>query len=445
MATQVKQDSLKASFYIGSHGNLCDPELVENYSPLLEKHPTPKSPGKVVACEIDDAELLRSNLRQNFKTGVAKCALGTNRFVNTDSNAQMILEEELNCSLPEVNVIGVDGKPCSPGRDSAASQDSGFSDRASDIESSGTFQNGTFGKIKLASVLTQVLLAIFISSGGNFGAGLIIDMCQSWDVFHRVPELFYLIPALLGLKGNLEMTMVARLSTQANMGQINTWNRLLRAMTVNISLVQCQAIVISFLASIATFVAALLENYRATGAFLTMDESHSQEADFYTKLLVIFATANLTSNVACFLSSIFMILMIVLMANYKMNPDNYATAIAASIGDVVTSYLLGITGQAIYQATVYGSFSAPENVFATGQTMQSPWLALGIIFFFIVTFPVLAYITSTNKSTRKVLFGVWAWTPILISMLVSFVSGICLRFGAGAFQLMALFQPLING
>lgn len=37
---------------------------------------------------------------------------------------------------------------------------------------------------------------------------------QHWDVFRIVSEIFILVPALLGLKGNLEMTLASRLSTQ---------------------------------------------------------------------------------------------------------------------------------------------------------------------------------------------------------------------------------------
>lgn len=36
---------------------------------------------------------------------------------------------------------------------------------------------------------------------------------QHWMVFKEVTEVFILVPALLGLKGNLEMTLASRLST----------------------------------------------------------------------------------------------------------------------------------------------------------------------------------------------------------------------------------------
>lgn len=40
-------------------------------------------------------------------------------------------------------------------------------------------------------------------------------------MFEKVSELIILVPALLGLKGNLEMTLASRLSTQANLGHMD--------------------------------------------------------------------------------------------------------------------------------------------------------------------------------------------------------------------------------
>ncbi|KFM73846.1 Solute carrier family 41 member 1, partial [Stegodyphus mimosarum] len=57
---------------------------------------------------------------------------------------------------------------------------------------------------------------------GTVGAGLVLDVVQHWEVFRVVSEIFILVPALLGLKGNLEMTLASRLSTQANLGHMDT-------------------------------------------------------------------------------------------------------------------------------------------------------------------------------------------------------------------------------
>ena len=42
---------------------------------------------------------------------------------------------------------------------------------------------------------------------------LCVFLRQSWDVFQEITEILILVPAVLGMKGNLEMTLASRLST----------------------------------------------------------------------------------------------------------------------------------------------------------------------------------------------------------------------------------------
>jgi solute carrier family 41 len=56
----------------------------------------------------------------------------------------------------------------------------------------------------------------------SFESLILRFVLQYWVVFEKVNELMILVPALLGLKGNLEMTLASRLSTQANLGHMDT-------------------------------------------------------------------------------------------------------------------------------------------------------------------------------------------------------------------------------
>lgn len=73
---------------------------------------------------------------------------------------------------------------------------------------------------------------------------------QHWKVFQSIRELFILVPALLGLKGNLDMCLASRLSTQANLGNMNSKKELVHMIIGNISLVQVQATVAAFLVAL---------------------------------------------------------------------------------------------------------------------------------------------------------------------------------------------------
>lgn len=73
---------------------------------------------------------------------------------------------------------------------------------------------------------------------------------QHWEVFQHIPELFILVPALLGLKGNLDMTLASRLSTQANLGHMSSTKEIIHMVVGNIALVQVQATVAAFIVSV---------------------------------------------------------------------------------------------------------------------------------------------------------------------------------------------------
>lgn len=64
------------------------------------------------------------------------------------------------------------------------------------------------------STCAQVFVPFLLAGMGSVAASLLLDRVKDWPVYSTYRELFVLIPPLLGLNGNLEMTLVARLSTQ---------------------------------------------------------------------------------------------------------------------------------------------------------------------------------------------------------------------------------------
>jgi len=381
--------------------------------------------------------------------------------------------------------------------------------------------------ITTLSTLIQVLAAFLIAGFGNVGAGLILDYVKEWPVFLHVDELFILVPSLLGLKGNLEMTMASRLSTQANLGHMDNGHKLLEMAKGNLALVQCQATVVSL--SVAIF-ASVIKSITLHGAHGVVgasaglnsigslainaggeldDQSLSKDSDAtnlalatigagaatgeesvngsslsfldgnlnasghavasatvpesstmsstngnnnglvsgtnglnagpvvlehqgyrfdWDNALILCASSVLTANIACFVLGTMMILVIVGSHRVRIDPDNIASPVAASLGDMTTAALLAVIA---------------HSIFHYSENQRLPYLALIITLLFVGMLPVWISVARTNPYTSDVITK--GWTPIVIAVFISSCGGFILEYGKSRFSRLPVFQPVING
>ncbi|CAC5381821.1 SLC41A [Mytilus coruscus] len=242
------------------------------------------------------------------------------------------------------------------------------------------------------------------------GAGMVLDIVQHWDVFTKVSEIFILVPSLLGLKGNLEMTLASRLSTQAHMGNMDKAGEKWKMIGGNMALVQAQAIVVGFLASLV----AMVMGWIPDGEF---NLHHA---------LLLCASSMLTAAVASFVLGAVMVIVVLLSRKFHINPDNVATPIAASLGDLTTLSLLSGVSSLLFNAIG-----------------KQHWLAPSIIVLFLALAPVWIYISLKNKYSNEAIRE--GWTPVLSAMVISSVGGLILDFTVGNYHGIAVFQPVING
>lgn len=356
------------------------------------------------------------------------------------------------------------------------------------------------------STLLQVTAAFLVAGFGNVGAGLILDYVKEWPVFLHVDELFIMVPSLLGLKGNLEMTMAARLSTQANLGHMDNAHELLRMAKGNLALLQCQATVVSFVVALFTsFIKSLTVSMEfspdaqsvssvpsapssaftadsataPTNAYLNIINTANSSSGSSTPLLaheealnsvspsasslisrgfhsgapglglngapivvehsrgagidwenalILCASSMLTANIASFVLGTMMILVIVGSYKVRIDPDNVASPVAASFGDMTTAALLAVIAHSIYHYC---------------QTQRSPYLALIITILFLAMLPVWFCVARTNPYTSNVITK--GWTPIVIAVFISACGGFILEYGKSRFNRLPVFQPVING
>ncbi|XP_053686374.1 solute carrier family 41 member 1 isoform X2 [Sabethes cyaneus] len=256
----------------------------------------------------------------------------------------------------------------------------------------------------------QISIPFFIAGIGTIGAGIILGRVEHWKVFAHVTELFILVPALLGLKGNLDMCLASRLSTQANLGNLNGAREIAHMVVGNIALVQVQATVAAFIVSIFAIGVGAAIN----GNFL------------FDHAMLLTASSMFTATSSCFVLDFVLVAVILLSNKLKMNPDNLATPLAASIGDVVSISLLSFIASLLF-----------ENL---GTHL---WITFVVVTCYFILLPFWVFLVYRNKYTRPVLTT--GWIPVLSALFISGLGGLVLDTAVGIFNGFVVFQPIING
>ncbi|KAL1492899.1 hypothetical protein ABEB36_011070 [Hypothenemus hampei] len=258
----------------------------------------------------------------------------------------------------------------------------------------------------------QMFIPFLLAGFGMVAASLLLDKVQHWPVYRNISEVYILVPALLGLKGNLEMTLASRLSTHANLGHLDSHKEKLSLTIGNIALILCQAIVVGLLASVA----AVLFGWIPHG-----------EINFRHAILLC-ASSVITAFCASFVLGVVMVGVILFSRHFNINPDNVATPIAASLGDLTTLALLSYFASLFYQIR---------------DDIHYSWLLYFFIIVGISLVPLWAYIASQNEYTRQVLFS--GWSPVICAMIISSAGGLILDFTVSEYKGVAVFQLVING
>uniref|UniRef100_F6RNP2 Solute carrier family 41 member n=1 Tax=Equus caballus TaxID=9796 RepID=F6RNP2_HORSE len=258
----------------------------------------------------------------------------------------------------------------------------------------------------------QILVPFLLAGFGTVSAGMVLDIVQHWEVFKKVTEVFILVPALLGLKGNLEMTLASRLSTAVNIGKMDSpiekWNLIIG----NLALKQVQATVVGFLAAVAAIILGWIP-----------------EGKYYLDHSILLCSSSVaTAFIASLLQGIIMVGVIVGSKKTGINPDNVATPIAASFGDLITLAILAWISQGLYSCLETYYYISP---------------LVGV--FFLALTPIWIIVAAKHPATRTVLHS--GWEPVITAMVVSSIGGLILDTTVSDPNLVGIvvYTPVING
>merc|ERR1719167_288142 len=120
-----------------------------------------------------------------------------------------------------------------------------------------------------------------------------------------------------------------------------------------------------------------------------------------------------------------MIVVIVGARHCRCNPDNIATPIAASLGDVVTLGLLAWISDVLYDDYLNEGYKAH--------------IIIGGYFLMLPIFLALAYNNEHVSDVLRV-----GWTPVLMAMLIASGGGFVLEMAVEHFKGVTLFAPVMN-
>ena len=264
-------------------------------------------------------------------------------------------------------------------------------------------------KETLKVLFFQVFIPFLIAGFSNVVIGIILDKVQSWPVFVSIPELFLLIASFMGFKGNLEMTLAARLATQANTGQMDSRKEQISIAFGNIALIQSQSIIVGFLSALI----AIMVNYWKESS-LNVDS-----------FILIITTALITASISGLLLTILMVVVTIISRKCGLNPDNVSTLFAAVFGDSTAGLLLAYTAQCIHDFR------------------HLTWVAPSISLIFIPILVCCIVYARMNTYTKDVI--IQGWIPIIIAMIISSIAGFIFDISIAKFDNIALFLPIING
>uniref|UniRef100_A0A673NGJ8 Solute carrier family 41 member n=1 Tax=Sinocyclocheilus rhinocerous TaxID=307959 RepID=A0A673NGJ8_9TELE len=258
----------------------------------------------------------------------------------------------------------------------------------------------------------QILVPFLLAGFGTVSAGVVLDIVQHWEAFKNITEIFILVPALLGLKGNLEMTLASRLSTAVNVGKMDSpiekWNLIIG----NLALKQVQATVIGFLAAVVAVVLGWIP-----------------EGKFQISHAVLLCSSSVaTAFIASLLQGIIMVGVIVGSKKTGINPDNVATPIAASFGDLITLAILAWISQGLYNCLD-----------------SHPYVSSLVCVFFMCLTPLWMVISSKHPASRQLLYS--GWEPVITAMFISSIGGLILDKTVSDPNLagIVVYTPVING
>jgi mgtE-like transporter len=167
--------------------------------------------------------------------------------------------------------------------------------------------------MKVSAVLKQSLPLLILCGIGEVFAGAVFG--HSADAIDMLPGLIVLVPALIGLRGNINTTLGSRLGSAAHMGLISSKNFWNHEMKENVKASLVLSIVMSLIAGLLAY-----------GTTMALGKSS----------LKIIAIAVIAGSLAGVILAFITIAIILYAFKRGLDPDNVTGPSLSTFGDLIT-------------------------------------------------------------------------------------------------------------
>ena len=170
--------------------------------------------------------------------------------------------------------------------------------------------------MELKSLLKLSLPLLILCGIGEIFAGRLLGGMN--QLLLDYPGLIVVIPALIGLKGNIDITLGSRLGSAIHLGLItpdDIWNR---EMKENVNAALILSIVMTLFAGTFAYITSLILHFETVG---------------FLQIVLIAFTAGVVSGLLLIFITIGVIF---LSIRFELDPDNITAPTLATLGDMIT-------------------------------------------------------------------------------------------------------------
>ncbi|KAF8710609.1 Divalent cation transporter, partial [Rhizoctonia solani] len=326
----------------------------------------------------------------------------------------------------------------------------------------------------IKGIITETAPTLFFTILGMMFTGALLQRVTHWKPMRSVDELFILIPMLNNLKGNLELVLSARLATASHIGVLDRRSSRRALIGGSLSLLQLQALCVSALAAIVSFLLGLALPETAvaggsTGEKVGVDGNVTMRwhlgkvarelvkqaphkvpkiKDEGTKsgwreFIIVLSTAMSSACLSGLILGSFMCSTVLLCRRFKLDPDNIAPPLASCLGDLVTLTLTALTSTLFFYTSGRPQdpvLAAPQNTTSSLLLIRDTQPAIGHFPFlpFLITMGLALSIPFIFQLCRRLTFSRplirEGWTPLLVAMAIESGTGIVLDWYVGRYR-----------